>query len=71
MKTFKVGQKVNCPPDMGGAGYIGVITHINDAVFKNSTGEEYQLVEVKDFNARPQTKHVWPSNRLGSAEFSK
>ena len=71
MKTFKIFQKVNCPPDMGGVGYIGVITHINDTVCKNHRGEEFQWITVKDFMTRPQTKHVWPSNRLGSAEFSK
>ncbi len=59
-----VGDRVQCPPDRGDAGYPGVIEHVWHEVNRLPDGTAYQWVTVRRTQA-PCTAHVWPSNRLG------
>lgn len=65
MKTFKIGQIVQCPADRGDKPYKAKVFAIDPTISKNINGIKYQLITVKKvFDFYHQTKHVWPSHKL-------
>lgn len=57
------GAIVQCPADRGEPAYRGSIRHISTTVQTNIRGVRYVWVTVQKMHS--QTRHVWPSHRLG------
>lgn len=62
LRVFKVGDRVNCPPDRGQPGYTGTVEYVDTTENKAFSGSPYNWVNVRRDDTK--TAHVWPSSRL-------
>ena len=65
-KNLKVGDYVNCPPDRGDIGFLGIVSHLTYTE-NNINGTLYIWVSVKNIDRFPHIESVWPSNRISKA----
>lgn len=62
MVDVKVGETVVCPKRQRKKGYTGTITWVGESKGRDSLGNEFVWVSVRDQNGKEE---AWPSNRLG------